>query len=66
LVEQLDPEDVKAMAHELTQRMGAEVHRYGGTVISVMGDSIMAVFGAPVAHEDDAEWAVRAGIAMRY
>jgi class 3 adenylate cyclase/tetratricopeptide (TPR) repeat protein len=65
LVEQLDPEDVKAMAHELTQRMGAEVHRYGGTVISVMGDSIMAVFGAPVAHEDDAERAVRAGIAMR-
>ena len=65
LVEQLDPEDVKAMAHELTQRMGMEVHRYGGTVISVMGDAIMAVFGAPVAHEDDAERAVRAGIAMR-
>jgi class 3 adenylate cyclase/tetratricopeptide (TPR) repeat protein len=65
LVEQLDPEDVQAMAHELTQRMGTEVHRYGGTVISVMGDAIMAVFGAPVAHEDDAERAVRAGIAMR-
>ncbi len=65
LVEQLDPEDAKAIAHEITQRMGTEVHRYGGTVISVMGDAIMAVFGAPVAHEDDAERAVRAGIAMR-
>jgi class 3 adenylate cyclase/tetratricopeptide (TPR) repeat protein len=65
LVEQLDPEDAKAMAHEITQRMGTEVHRYGGTVISVMGDAIMAVFGAPVAHEDDAERAVRAGISMR-
>jgi class 3 adenylate cyclase/tetratricopeptide (TPR) repeat protein len=65
LVERLDPEDAKAIAHEITQRMGTEVHRYGGTVISVMGDAIMAVFGAPVAHEDDAERAVRAGIAMR-
>ena len=65
MVEDLDPEDVKAMAHEITQRMGTEIHRYGGTVISVMGDAIMAVFGAPVAHEDDAERAVRAGIAMR-
>ena len=65
MVEELDPEDVKAIAHEVTQQMGAEVHRFGGTVISVMGDAIMAVFGAPVAHEDDAERAVRAAIAMR-
>ena len=65
LVEELDPEDVQAMAHEVTGLMGAEVHRFGGTVISVMGDAVMAVFGAPIAHEDDAERAVRAAVAMR-
>src|SRR5919198_6446711 len=64
LSEQMDPEDVKALAHELAQRMGEEVVRFGGTVISVMGDAIMAVFGAPVTHEDDAERAVRAALAM--
>jgi class 3 adenylate cyclase/tetratricopeptide (TPR) repeat protein len=63
--EQMDPEDVKAFAHELTGRMGQEVSRFGGTVVSVMGDAIMAVFGAPVTHEDDAERAVRAALAMR-
>jgi class 3 adenylate cyclase/tetratricopeptide (TPR) repeat protein len=65
LSEQMDPEDVKAMAHELAQKMGQEVMRFGGTVISVMGDAVMAVFGAPVTHEDDAERAVRAALAMR-
>jgi class 3 adenylate cyclase/tetratricopeptide (TPR) repeat protein len=65
MVERLDPEDVKALAHAVTQGMGAEIRRFGGTVISVMGDAIMAVFGAPVAHEDDAERAVRAAVAMR-
>src|SRR5204863_588108 len=43
----------------------AEVRRFGGTVSSVMGDAIMAMFGAPVAHEDDAERAIRAAAAMR-
>src|SRR5919198_32235 len=65
LSEQMDPEDVKAMAHELAQKMGEEVVRFGGTVTNVMGDAVMAVFGAPVAHEDDAERAVRAALAMR-
>jgi class 3 adenylate cyclase/tetratricopeptide (TPR) repeat protein len=65
LAEQMDPEDVKALAHELAQRMGEEVVRFGGTVMSVMGDAIMAVFGAPVTHEDDAERAVRSALAMR-
>lgn len=65
LAEQLDPEDVKALAHAATQQMGAEVRRFGGTVTTVMGDAIMAVFGAPVAHEDDAERAIRAALAMR-
>src|SRR5919198_3537353 len=65
LSEQMDPEEVKAMAHELAQKMGEEVVRFGGTVMSVMGDAVMAVFGAPVTHEDDAERAVRAALAMR-
>src|SRR5919197_1142931 len=65
LSEQMDHEDVKAMAHELAQKMGEEVVRFGGTVMSVMGDAVMAVFGAPVNHEDDAERAVRAALAMR-
>lgn len=65
LSEKLDPEDVKALAHELAERMGQEVRTFGGTVVSVMGDAIMAVFGAPLIHEDDAERAVRAALAMR-
>ena len=65
LAEQMDPEDVKALAHELAQKMGQEVVAFGGTVMSVMGDAIMAVFGAPITHEDDAERAVRAALAMR-
>jgi class 3 adenylate cyclase/tetratricopeptide (TPR) repeat protein len=61
----LDPEDVKALAHECTDRLSAEVRRFGGTILSIAGDQVMAAFGAPVAHEDDAERAVRAGLAMR-
>ena len=60
LSERMDPEDVKAMAHRCAEQMGEEIQRFGGTVIDVMGDAVMAVFGAPVAHEDDAERAVRA------
>jgi class 3 adenylate cyclase len=44
--------------------MSAVVRAFGGTVVNVMGDAIIAVFGAPVAHEDDAERAVRAGLAI--
>ncbi|MBA2451176.1 MAG: AAA family ATPase, partial [Chloroflexi bacterium] len=65
LSEQMDPEDVKALAHRSAERLATEVRRFDGTVINVMGDAIMAVFGAPLAHEDDAERAVRAAFAMR-
>jgi class 3 adenylate cyclase/tetratricopeptide (TPR) repeat protein len=63
--ERMDPEDVKALAHRCSEQMSAAVRSFGGTVVNVMGDAIVAVFGAPVAHEDDAERAVRAGLAIR-
>ncbi len=63
--EGLDPEDVKALASHCSDVMSAEVRRFGGTVTGIMGDAIMATFGAPIAHEDDAERAIRAALAMR-
>ena len=65
LSERMDPEDVRSLADRSAELMGQEVQRFGGTVTSVMGDAVMAVFGAPVAHEDDPERAVRAALAMR-
>ncbi|HJV05347.1 MAG TPA: adenylate/guanylate cyclase domain-containing protein [Actinomycetota bacterium] len=63
--EEMDPEAVKSVASRAVEAMSAEVRRFGGTVANVMGDAVMAMFGAPVAHEDDAERAVRAAEAMR-
>jgi class 3 adenylate cyclase len=63
--EQMDPEDVKGLAQRCAAEMSEEVRRHGGTVIDIMGDGVLAVFGAPVAHEDDAERAVRTGLAIR-
>ncbi|MGH2658831.1 MAG: adenylate/guanylate cyclase domain-containing protein, partial [Actinomycetota bacterium] len=60
-----DPEDAHDIAQAITRQMAADVSRYGGTVTTVMTDGVMAVFGAPTAHEDDAERAVRAALAMR-
>ncbi len=65
LSERLDPEDVKAFADRAVQRMSAEIRRFGGTVLRIIGDEVLAVFGAPAAHEDDAERAVRAALALR-
>src|SRR5919198_160062 len=60
--EQADPEDVRARIRPYHARLRAEIERYGGTVEKFVGDAVMAVFGAPVAHEDDAERAVRVGL----
>jgi class 3 adenylate cyclase/tetratricopeptide (TPR) repeat protein len=57
-----DPEDVRARLRPYHARLRQEIEWYGGTVEKFVGDAVMAVFGAPVAHEDDAERAVRAGL----
>ena len=62
--ERADPEDVRARIRPYHQRLREEIERYGGTVEKFVGDAVMAVFGAPVAHEDDAERAVRAGLTI--
>ena len=63
--EQLDPEDVRALQRPYFERVRTEIERFGGTVEKFIGDAVMAAFGAPVAHEDDAERAVRAALAIR-
>jgi len=65
VAERMDPEAVKALVNRALMRLGREVERHGGTVDKYIGDNVMAIFGAPVAHEDDAERAVRAGLAMQ-
>jgi len=64
LSERRDPEEVKTIGSHVTRQMGEHVISFGGTVVNVLGDGIMAVFGAPVTHEDDAERAVRCALQM--
>src|SRR5919197_1798464 len=63
--EQLDPEDVQALLSPYHLHLRSELERHGGTVEKFIGDAVMAVFGAPVVHEDDPERAVRAALAVR-
>src|ERR687884_2136646 len=58
-----DPEDARAILDPVLERMMAAVHQYEGTVNQVMGDGIMALFGAPIAHEDHAVRACYAALA---
>jgi class 3 adenylate cyclase len=63
--EKLDPEDVRALLAPYHAQLRSELERFGGTVEKFIGDAVMALFGAPVAHEDDPERAVRAALAIR-
>jgi class 3 adenylate cyclase/tetratricopeptide (TPR) repeat protein len=65
VAERMDPEATKALVDRSLRRLGQEVERHGGRVDKYIGDNVMAVFGAPLAHEDDPERAVRAGLAMQ-
>jgi class 3 adenylate cyclase/tetratricopeptide (TPR) repeat protein len=63
--ERSDPEDVRALLSSYHERVRGELERFGGTVEKFIGDAVMALFGAPVAHEDDPERAVRAALGIR-
>jgi class 3 adenylate cyclase len=63
--EAMDPEDVAALLGGYHEHVRGELERYGGTVEKFIGDAVMALFGAPTAHEDDPERAVRAALAIR-
>jgi class 3 adenylate cyclase/tetratricopeptide (TPR) repeat protein len=65
LGETLDPERLRALLARYFERMQAIVERHGGSVEKFIGDAVMAVFGVPLLHEDDALRAVRAAIEMR-
>jgi class 3 adenylate cyclase len=63
--ERLDPEDVRAILTPYYARLRDEIEAFGGSVEKFIGDAVMAVFGAPVAHGDDPERAVRAALRIR-
>jgi len=65
LSETMDPESVKNLVDRCFELLVAEIISFGGQVDKIIGDAIVALFGAPVAHEDDAERAVRAALRMQ-
>lgn len=65
LSETADPEHVKNLVDRCFERLAEDVTAFGGQVDKVIGDALVAMFGAPVAHEDDAERAVRAALRMQ-
>ena len=62
MAEQLDPEEWAEIMNDAFQYLTGPIERYEGTVARLMGDAILAFFGAPVAHEDDPQRAVLAGL----
>jgi adenylate cyclase len=64
LAERLDPEEVRAFQNALFEALGQAIERYDGFVEKFVGDAVMAVFGAPVAHEDDPQRALDAALDM--
>src|SRR6266566_216430 len=64
IAERMDPEDWTAVVGQAFARINATVERYDGTIARLMGDGVLAFFGAPIAHEDDPERAVRCGLDM--
>jgi class 3 adenylate cyclase/tetratricopeptide (TPR) repeat protein len=65
LSETRDPEQVKNLIDDCFERLVADIDAFGGRVDKIIGDAIVALFGAPTAHEDDAERAVRAALRMQ-
>jgi class 3 adenylate cyclase len=65
LGERLDPESLRRVMSRYFDEMGAVIERHGGTIEKFIGDEIMAVFGVPLVHEDDALRATRAALEMR-
>src|SRR5215211_1039593 len=63
--EAIGPERTTFLVDEVMRIMAEQVRRYDGTVAQLRGDELYAIFGAPVAHEDDSERAVRAGLAIQ-
>jgi class 3 adenylate cyclase/tetratricopeptide (TPR) repeat protein len=63
--ERIDPEEVHGLMDQAFERMLTEIHRYEGTVNQFLGDGLMALFGAPVAHEDHARRAALAALGMQ-
>ena len=62
LSEQLDPEDWRTLVQEYQQACAAVIQRYDGYIAQYLGDGVLVYFGYPVAHEDDAQRAARAGL----
>ncbi len=65
MAESLDPEAVKALVDRGFERLVRDIVEFGGRVDKILGDAIVALFGAPIAHEDDPERAVRAALQMQ-
>src|SRR5258708_3837571 len=65
LADRLDPEDMRTILAGYFNLMAEQIRRHGGTVEKYIGDAVMAVFGAPAAHEDDPDRAIRAALDMQ-